>query len=335
MNESASISPEDLRLYTLKNSSGISVTILNLGAGVFDLFVPDKHGVPVNVVVGPKNECDYLLPEFLEENRCFGSSVGRYAGRISHGRFSFKNNTYQLFEQHGVHLHGGRRGLQHKLWELESLDKEKNAIRFSCFSAAGEEGYPGNLKVQVTYTLTLNNALEVEYRAVTDRATPVNLTNHTYFNLDGKAQVCDHSLVINAANILEVDERLRPTGGFAFLKDHPKNFSSVKKIGRQEVDDAFVLEKTGEFSAELIAGSTGIKMQVETNQPAVVIYIPEALPKIWDYKNEITSFPSICIETQNFPDAPNHHHFPSAILEPGEEYRNFSSFRFSTENKED
>lgn len=335
MNQPTSISPEDLKLYTLKNASGISVTFLNLGAGIFDLYIPDKNGELVNAVVGPKNKEDYLLPEYLSENRCFGSSVGRYAGRISHGKFSVNNESYNLYEKEGVHLHGGRRGLQHKLWNLESVDRERNSISFSCFSPAGDEGYPGNLKVQVTYTLSIKNTLEVEYIAFTDKPTPVNITNHTYFNLSRNERVCDHRLFINAASILEVDEKLRPTGGFIRLQDHTKNFSLPKKINRQEVDDTFVLEKTGKISAELFADSTGIKMQVETNQPAVVIYIPEELPEKWEYKTGISDFPSVCIETQNFPDAPNHQHFPSAILYPGEEYRNFSSFKFSIENKKD
>lgn len=329
MNKSLPIFPQDLKLYTLSNSRGISVEILNLGASVFNLTVPDKFGNPVNVAVGPKNKEDYLLEDYPEENRCFGSSVGRYAGRISYGRFSINGENFQLYEQDGVHLHGGQHGLQHKLWDLESLDNEKNVLCFSCNSSAGEEGYPGNLKVQVTYSLTGQDTLEIEYKAIADKPSPVNLTNHTYFNLDGSGSIRDHSLFINAANILEVDNKQRPTGKFEFLKGHSKNFSSPREIKQQEVDDTFVLEKTGEFCAALFAAKTGIQMQVKTNQPAVVIYIPRELPRKWEYKNELLDFPSICIETQNFPDAPNHDHFPSSILQPGEEYKNISTFKFS------
>ncbi len=335
MNEPGTISAEDLKFYTLSNNAGISVTLLNLGAGVFDLLVPDKDGNLVNVVVGPKNREDYLLPEYLQENRCFGSSVGRYAGRISNGKFRINNESFQLSVKDGVHMHGGSRGLQHKLWELESQDKDRNAICFSCLSEAGEEGYPGNLKVQVTYTLTKENALEIEYKAVTDSSTPVNITNHTFFNLNGGGSVSDHELIINALHILEVDDRQLPTGEIVNLRGRPKDFSFNMRIEEQEIDDTFKLEKSGDFAATLFACNTGIRMQVKTNQPAVVIYIPEALPNKWKYKNEVLKFPTICIETQNFPDAPNHKHFPSAILEPGEDYVNFSSYKFSVENEKE
>lgn len=318
---------EKLKVYSLSNSLGTSLEVLNLGASVFSLKVRDKYGDPKEMLVGTKSIDTYLTEAYLEEDRCFGSSVGRYAGRISRGTFELGDRTYKLFEKEGVHLHGGFRGFQHKLWQLETKDVSENSLCFSCFSPDGEEGYPGNLEVKVNYTLTNQNELIITYVAQTNKATPVNLTNHNYYNLNGKGSVSDHYLFISSNSILEVDEKQRPTGKFVSLEGHSKDFSESKTINKREVDDAFVL-KNEEVAVHLYAPQTGIEMQVRTNQPSVVIYIPNELPAKWEYKNELEPFPSICIETQNFPDAPNHSNFPSAILQPGETYLNQSNFSF-------
>jgi aldose 1-epimerase len=198
-----------------------------------------------------------------------------------------------------------------------------------------EEGYPGNLKIEVKYTLSEDDELQIEYSATTDKKTPVNLTNHTYFNLNGNGGVSDHQLCINAENILDVDEKLMPTGKLLPLENHPKNFSEAKEIRQLEVDDTFVLEKDKKIAARVYSSQTGIEMQVITNQPAVVVYIPKHLPEIWEYQTKISSeFPSICLETQNYPDAPNHDNFPSAILNPGETYLNKSQFHFRNKKQE-
>jgi len=330
MNKETPITSEDLKIYTLTNKKGTQLKILNLGATIFSLLIKDKNGKEVNVVVGPKNPEDYISAEYLNENRCFGASIGRYAGRISNGEFELEGKIYSLFQKNGVHLHGGFRGLQHKIWNLETENKTMNpSIRIRCFSEDLEEGYPGNLKIEVKYTLSENDKLQIEYSATTDKKTPVNLTNHTYFNLNGKGSVSDHQLGINAEHILEVDEKLMPTGKMLPLEDHPKNFTDAKEIQHIEVDDTFVLEKDKKIAAIVYSSQTRIEMQVITNQPAVVVYIPEHLPKIWEYQTKISSeFPSICLETQNYPDAPNHTNFPSAILNPGETYLNKSQFQF-------
>lgn len=336
MNKKNSITPEDLKIYTLANLKGSQLKILNLGATVFSLIIKDKNGKEVNVVVGPKSPEDYISAEYFNENRCFGASIGRYAGRISNGEFALEGKKYSLFQKNGVHLHGGFRGLQHKIWNLETENKMRDpSITLSCFSEDGEEGYPGNLKVRVKYTLSENDELQIEYSATTDKKTPVNLTNHTYFNLNGKGSVSDHRLYINAKHILEVNEKLLPTGKLLPLENHPKNFSEAKKIQNLEVDDTFVLEKDKEFAATLYSSQTGIEMRVITNQSAVVVYIPKHLPEIWEYQTKISSeFPSICLETENYPDAPNHKNFPLAILNPGETYFNHSQFQFRIQKQE-
>jgi len=330
MNKETPIASEDLKIYTLTNKKGTRLKILNLGATIISLLIKDKNGKEVNVVVGPKNAEDYISAEYLNENRCFGASIGRYAGRISNGEFELEGKKYSLFQKNGVHLHGGFRGFQHKIWNLETENKTMDpCIRLSCFSEDLDEGYPGNLKIQVKYTLSENDELQIEYSATTDKKTPVNLTNHTYFNLNGKGSVSDHQLCINAENILEVDEKLMPTGKLLPLEDHPKNFSEAKEIQQLEVDDTFVLGNDKRFAASVYSPQNGIEMRVITNQPAVVVYIPKHLPEIWEYGTNISSeFPSICLETQNYPDAPNHKNFPSAILNPGETYLNKTQFAF-------
>ena len=336
MNHTSNPSAEDLKIYTLKNVEGTQLQILNLGASVFSLIIKDKNGKPVNVVVGPKNAEDYISEKYAEENRCFGASVGRYAGRISNGSFQLKGKTYELYQKNGAHLHGGFRGFQHKLWKLEAEESGSDpSLTFSCVSEDGEEGYPGRLEIQVKYSLTSENEVIVEYSATTNKSTPVNLTNHTYFNLNGKGSVSDHNLDINAERILEVDKKLRPLGGYVSLKGHSKDFSEERKIDKTAVDDAFVLNENSDIAAMLYAPETGIEMQVETNQPSVVVYIPKQLPRIWQYQTEISNaFPSVCLETQNFPDAPNHDNFPNSILEPGEKYLNRSVFKFGIRDQE-
>ena len=183
--------------------------------------------------------------------------------------------------------------------------------------------------------MTSENEVIVEYSATTNKSTPVNLTNHTYFNLNGKGSVSGHILFIDADRILETDKKLRPSGNFISLKGHSKDFSEERKIDKTAVDDAFVLNENSDIAAMLYAPETGIEMQVETNQPSVVVYIPEELPRFWPYSTEISdSFPSVCLETQNFPDAPNHDNFPNSILEPGEKYLNRSVFKFGIRDQE-
>ncbi|HSI71275.1 MAG TPA: aldose epimerase family protein [Gillisia sp.] len=327
MNKAQQAQKEDLKIYELENSNGMKLRILNLGASVFQLLIKNKKGKLIDVAVGPKNPETFLTAQYEDENRCFGASVGRYAGRISNGRFELDGKEYLLSEKNGVHLHGGHRGLQHKLWKLE--EQAENFLVLSCFSEDGEEGYPGDLEVKVKYSLTELNELIIDYTAYTNKATPVNLTNHTYFNLNGEQDITDHELFLDSEKILQVDEKLRPTGNFVSLGTHKKNFSPSKPVGMTEVDDVYVLRKEKPEAARLFAPQTGIEMKVSTNQPAMIVYIPKELLQLWEYKTGHKEFPSICLEAQNFPDAPNHEKFPSSILKPGEEYLNHTVFQFS------
>ena len=322
----------NLQIYKLTNTAGTTLEILNLGASVFSLKINDIEGNLINIVVGPEKKEDYITEEYLQENMCFGASIGRYAGRISDGEFKLDETNYKLFQNDGVHLHGGIRGLQHKIWNMNSQTFGENpSMSLSCFSEDGEEGYPGNLKVEVCYTLTEENELKIEYTAKSDKETIVNLTNHTYFNLNGEGSVSGHELQINAAKNLEVDAKLRPTGILRTLNlETEKNFSVSKKIENIQVDDTFVLDKLDETDARVYSAKTKIELILKTNQPAVVIFIPKNLPHHWNYNTRVSKqFPSICLEAQNYPDAPNHSNFPSAILNVGDSYTNKISYKFN------
>lgn len=321
---------EDLQIFKLTNASGTELEILNLGATVFSLKLKNGNGKFINVVVGPKNKEDYLSEAYLQENMCFGASIGRYAGRISEGKFELDNDKFQLYQKDGVHLHGGKVGLQHKIWEVMSQTTgEDPSIILTCFSIDGEEGYPGNIKVEVRYILTEENELKIKYSAESDKSTILNLTNHTYFNLNGKGSVENHELQINASKILDVDSKLRPTGNFKELHSDLKNFSTSKQIENIQVDDTFILDKTKDVAARVYSKRSKLEMVLITDQPAVVTFIPKRLPSHWEYSTEISErFPSFCLEAQNFPDAPNHENFPTSVLKPGEKYWNRSTFQF-------
>ncbi|MDT0676224.1 aldose epimerase family protein [Autumnicola musiva] len=325
-------SAKDLKLLTLKNSSKTEVKILNLGASLFSMKMFATSGKKVNILVSPKSAEEYLTGRYKIHNKCFGGSIGRYAGRISGGKFSLDGEDYSLYQTEGVHLHGGDCGFQDKLWKVEEETEGSNpSLTLSYLSEDGEEGYPGNLKIFVTYTLSEEDELKVVYTAETDKKTIINLTNHAYFNLNGEGSVSDHFLCINADKILEVDEKQLPTGNFINLRKKFKNFSENKLIGNRPLDDTFVLNSDDkEVAARLFAPLTGIKMEMKTNQRAIVAYAPEELPEDLNYQTKISpEYPSLCLEAQNFPDAPNLRNFPSSILEPGETYRNEISFKFS------
>ncbi len=325
------IRKEDLKTLSLVNNQGSELKVLNFGAAVLSFKIKDKSGDNINVVVSPRAE-EFVTSAYKEHNKCFGASVGRYAGRISKGQFKLDETTYKLFEQDDVHLHGGNYGFQYKIWEIVEKETAPNpSVKLSYFSKDGEESYPGNLKVEVKYTLTESNELIIEYSATTDKKTVINLTNHTYFNLNGGGSISDHFLKIEAEKILEVDKNLLPTGNLTKLKKHPKNFSESKLIGNRYLNDTFVLktEKDG-IAARLFAPLTGIKMEMKTNQKALVAYAPENLPEDLNYQTEIAKeYPSLCLEAQNFPDAPNFRNFPESILKPGQEYYNRISYNFS------
>lgn len=322
----------DLQLITLKNNKKSELKILNYGAAIFSFKLLDKKGNFQNVIVGPKEPATFLKADYKKENKCFGATIGRFAGRISEGKFKIGEDQVQLNQHEGVHMHGGNTGFQHKLWNIEQVNEKNDPyVILTYLSKDGEEGYPGKLKVRVKYTLSEEDKISIEYTAKTDKETIVNLTNHSYFNLNGSGSVSDHFLAIDASKILELNEEKLPTGNLKKLKDQPKDYRESRLLGNRALDDVFVLDSgENENQVQLFSPLTGIKMLMSSNQPVIVVYVPEYLPNEWEYNMDIaTEFPAICFEAQNYPDAPNFKNFSSALLKPDEEYQNKIIFDFS------
>lgn len=315
-----------LQLMRLQNRNNTVLEILNYGAAVFSLTI---NGI--NVVVGPAKPEDYLSEIYHTRGKHFGASVGRHAGRISGGGFKIKDIYYSLFGEDGVHIHGGKFGLTYKFWEVKEISNGTDPfVVLEYVSAHGQEAYPGNLRVQVKYTLTEANEVKVEYTAETDQDTVVNLTNHTYFNLNGSGSINDHQLQIHAGSILETDENNVPTGKLLEVQGKETDFREEKKIGKILLDTVFKLDKT-EDPVYLHGDKSGISLTLTTDQPAVVVYAPEVLPTDWEYSTEIAATrAAVCLETQKFPNAPQLPNFPSAILRVGELYKNSTTWRFVT-----
>ncbi|HEY9185955.1 MAG TPA: aldose epimerase family protein [Salegentibacter sp.] len=324
------ITQEELKTIQLLNKKQSKLEILNYGAAILSFIIKDKKDRLTNVIVSPRAS-EFVKPDYKAHNKCFGASVGRYAGRISNGKFNLDGQNYELQQKNGVHLHGGDFGFPYKIWKIEEQTSGENpSVKLSYLSKDGEEGYPGNLKATVKYTLTEADEILIEYTASSDKKTVVNLTNHAYFNLNGEGSVSDHFLQISAKKILQVNDKMLPTGDLVKLKGQPKDFSESKLIGNRSLDDSFVLiNEKNENAAVLFAPLTGIKMELKTNQPALVAYAPEELPDDLEYKTLISEkYPSICLEAQNFPDSPNFRNFPSSVLKPGDLYYNRISLKF-------
>lgn len=296
------------------NNKILSLEVLNYGAVIQKLMVPDKNGELFDVVVGMDKPEDYL-----KDTISLGASIGRFAGRISGGGFELEGERYDLYHEDGVHLHGGREGFGRKYWEIiEVVKGESPRVVLGYISPHLEEGYPGELQVKVTYELH-ENALHITHEAETNKPTIVNLTNHSYFRLDDQPNIDKYRLTLNSSHILETDHKLLPSGNLLDIKGTASDFRKSKPIGRLRLDTPFVLSENSDYLGEVYSEHSGIRMKVTTNQPAAVIYTPP-------------NFPAICFETQNFPDAPNHLQFPSSILQPGERYLNTAVFEFDLVN---
>lgn len=288
----------------------ITLIVLDYGAIIQKVLIKDKDGNSTNVVVGLDFPNDYLT-----DNKFLGACVGRYAGRISNGGFDLDRQWYHIYEQKGIHLHGGKKGFGKKYWKIEEVHRGRQPyVTLSYQSKHLEEGYPGNLKAAVTYKL-VNNALVITHQATTDRTTVVNLTNHSYFRLDDASTVNNYSLKLNCSQMVEMLANKLPTGEIIETANTSFDFLDKKKLNNTRLDTPFIIDSKAETAAKVASEKSGISMEVITNQRALVVYTP-------------TNFPAICFETQNYPDAPNHKNFPSSILRPGEHYENESTFVF-------
>jgi aldose 1-epimerase len=326
-------------LYTLTNSNGIQVKISNYGATLTSWVTPDKNGNKSSVVLGFDSLSGYLArPPY------FGATIGRYGNRIAKGQFKIDNTTYTLAKNNGEnHLHGGNKGFDKVVWDAAPGSGNAPALTLSYLSKDGEEGYPGNLKVTVTYTLTDDNELLIDYSAETDKPTVVNLTNHSYFNLTGDAAktILAHSLQVNADKYTPVDKGLIPTGELKAVAGGPFDFLQPHAIGERIAavdggyDHNFVLtRKTSELElvATLSDSISGRKLEVYTVEPGLQFYSGNFLDGSINTSDgkPIQKYAALCLETQHFPDAPNQPAFPSTLLKPGEKYHTITKYKVVT-----
>jgi aldose 1-epimerase len=322
----------EVKLFVLTNRRGVTVKIMQLGGIVTELWVPDRAGKPANVVLGFDT-----LDEYLAGHPYFGAIAGRYANRIAGGRFTLDGEEYTLAKNDGPnHLHGGLEGFDKKLWSARILPTtEKNAaVELTRTSPDGEEGYPGTLRVKVTYTLTSDHELRIDYDATTDKPTVVNLTNHSYFNLAGDGSVLDHLLEIAADRYTPVDAGLIPTGELASVAGTGMDFSKPRPIGAGIYDHNFVLRSGGgklASCARVYEPSSGRIMEVSTTEPGVQLYTGNYLDGTRSGVGGIvhTQHSGFCLETQHFPDSPNQPAFPSTVLRPGQRFSSTTIYRFS------
>lgn len=338
------INGKPVGLYVLNNKSGAQMSVINFGGKIVSVHVPDKDGNWVDVVLGKSNISDYQN----DQEPYFGAVCGRVGNRIANGKFSLDGVEYQLAINNGPNsLHGGIVGFNSVVWDAKQLDDQ--TLELSYLSKDGEEGYPGNLKVVMTYRLTDDNAVEINYKATTDKATIINLTNHSYFNLAGEGDpyIGDQELQINAEYYLPTNDVAIPLGAPQRVEGTPFDFRSLHTMGeRIEQDDTqliygngydhtFVINKAKEgalsFAAKAISPKTGIVLETYTTEPGVQLYTANYLDGSFVGKNGHT-YPqrsAFCLETQHFPDSINHPDYPSVVLRPGEEFTSKTIYKFT------
>ena len=316
-------------LYTLANGNGVEVKITNYGGIITFLKTPGKDGNFTDIVLGHDN-----LHGYLEDNSpYFGAIIGRVGNRIAKAKFTLEGTEYVLAANTGSnHLHGGNVGFDKVVWKAQEVKGQSQiGLKLSYLSPDGEEGYPGNLNCTVIYTLTNDNELEIDYEATTDKATPVNLTNHSYFNLTGfdGGDIYNHQLQLNAHKYTAVDDDLMPTGEIKSVKDTPLDFTKAESIGSRIAqaggyDNNYVVNDwDGSLKeiAKVTEPATGRVMEVYTTEPGVQLYSGNFLDGSIKGKGAVyTKHSGLCLETQHFPDSPNQPNFPSIVLKPGEKY---------------
>jgi aldose 1-epimerase len=323
-------------LFSLENKNGTIVTISNYGGTVTSFVTKDKNGNASSIVVGFDS-----LQSYLQQPPYFGALIGRYGNRVGNAKFTLDGVTYKLAANNGKnHLHGGLKGFDKVVWDARVPNDSVPSLTLKYLSKDGEEGYPGNLNVTVQYTLTNDDGLEIEYNAETDKATPVNLTNHSYFNLTGDVSntILNHSLMIDADHYTPVDSTLVPTGEIKSVKGTPFDFTTAKKIGRDidsvkgGYDHNWVLNKKDtslQKVAELSDSVSGRTLEVYTTQPGLQFYTGNFLDGKFINRDgkPLNLHTALCLETQHFPDSPNKPNFPSTILRPGEKYHEVTIYK--------
>jgi aldose 1-epimerase len=340
----------EAQLYTLENTRGLRADFTDYGATLVNLWVPDRHGQPGDVVLG-----FHSVDRYEADSPYFGATIGRCGNRIAHGRFTLDGRTHQLATNNApggipCHLHGGPKGFDRVFWRAESApDNSGAALRFRYRSPDGEEGYPGNLEAAVTFTLTADNALRIDYEARTDAPTLANLTNHSYFNLGGEgvADILGHILSLHAPAYTPVNAGLIPTGEIVSVEGTPFDFLAPHTIGERietaneqlrfagGYDHNFVLARPPSdrklmLAATVLEPQSGRLLEVHTTEPGLQFYSGNFLAGAFAGKNGHV-YPKrggFCLESQHFPDAPNQPKFPPVILRPGETLRSTTEYRF-------
>lgn len=338
---------QEVRLYTLRNSKGMESKITNYGGRIVTLLAPDRHGNLDDLVLGFDD-----LEAYLEENPYFGSLIGRCANRIENAGITVEGAEYRLSRNDGQHhSHGGKKGFDKIVWRANIVNRnDQELLELSYLSKDGEEGYPGNLSVEVCYSLTEDNELKIRYLAETDKTTVVSLTNHSYFNLAGHASgtVLDHEIMIDADKFTEICEGRYTTGKYIAVENTPMDLRKRQIIGKRMFEENqqlkwaiggydlnWVLNRTGKHPVKVIEAydpSSGRLVEVETTMPGVQFYVGNKLKPDLIGKNgaRYRPYSGLCLETQHFPNAVNHPNFPSPILRPGERYDHTTIYRFKT-----
>jgi len=335
---------QEITLYTVTNKNGVEMKVMNYGAIITSLKTPDKNGVLEDIVLGYDS-----LAGYLKESPFFGAVVGRYGNRIAKGKFTLEGKEYTLAINNGVNaLHGGVKGFDKVVWTIEEVTSaEGPALKLSYLSKDMEEGYPGNLKAEVIYTLTDNNELRLDYTATTDKTTVINLTQHSYFNLTGNAKrdILEHEIMINSDEIVPVDKTLIPTGKLRKVANTPFDFTTAQPIGKgindkdEQIvlgggyDHCFVLRDASDslkLAAVLTEPVSGRKVEVYTTEPGIQFYSGNFLTGSITGKGGVVYARrfGLCLETEHFPDSPNQKQFPSVVLKPGETYKTSTVYKF-------
>ncbi len=337
---------KNVELFTLENKNGVRAKITSYGGTIVSLKVPDKQGRFADVVLGYDK-----LEDYVKSHAFFGAIVGRYANRIANGTFTLEGREYRLAVNNGPNsLHGGKVGFDKKVWSPQKACHPSAAgLELTYTSPDGEEGYPGTLKCKVTYLLTNDNELRIEYHATTDKATVLNLTNHSYFNLagEGSGSVLDHHIMINADYFTPGNADLIPSGEKESVAGTPMDFTKMRCIGERIDEDYEPLKfGMGYDHNYIISGGSGLKtaarvwdpqsgrtMTVETTEPAVQFYTSNHLKKMTGCKNgHAYDFrDALCLETQHYPDSPHHPNFPSTVLVPGDTYQQSTVYAFTAD----
>lgn len=333
-------------IHTISNAHGITLKMTGYGGKIISLFVPDKNGLASDIVLGYDS-----VDQYINGNPYFGAIIGRYGNRIADGKFTLQGKDYHLLKNNGANaLHGGEMGFHNVIWRVEEVLLSGNqALELYYHSADMEEGYPGNLNVKVTYTLTNQNELVIDYEATTDKTTIINLTHHSFFNLagEGNGNILDHQLQINADQFCVINSDLIPTGELRSVSNTPFNFNKLVAIGDRinqtdeqlkvgnGFDHTWVLKKNKiddlTLAASVQESQSGRKMEVWTTEPGLQFYSGNFLDgtdigkknKKYEYRY------ALCLEAQHFPDSPNHPEFPSTVLKPGETYKQKTIYKFS------